>query len=99
MTTNNPQSVFYNTCAKEIADATAATLREQSLISFNQPITKVSWREIDSTYIICERDQAIPLFAQEAMSQRAGKVVRMNTDHSPFLCQPKKLAEVINSII
>ena len=99
LTTKNPQSVFYNTCTKEIADEMASTLREQSLISFNQPITKVGWKEINSIYVICEQDQAIPLFAQEAMSQRAGKVVRMNTDHSPFLCQPKALAEIINSIL
>jgi hypothetical protein len=29
------------------------------------------------------------------MSQRAATVVRMSSDHSPFLCQPAALADVI----
>jgi pimeloyl-ACP methyl ester carboxylesterase len=90
-----PTEIFYNTCTPEVASAAAAQLRDQSLLAFNQPITKVAWKELPTTYIICEQDQAIPLFAQEAMSGRAKKVVRINTDHSPFLSAPKELAELI----
>ena len=94
-----PEEIFYNTCEQGIAKDAANSLRDQSLLAFNQPITEVSWKEIKSTYIICERDQAIPLFAQEAMSQRASQVKRMDTDHSPFLSAPKELAEIISKII
>jgi len=69
------------------------------LPAFNQPITEVAWKEIPSTYIICEEDQAIPVFAQEAMSARATSVVRINTDHSPFLCAPADLAKLISRAI
>ncbi len=99
LTANTPAEVFYNTCSSEIAEAAVKELRTQSLPSFNQPITKVGWREIPSAYIICEQDQAIPLFAQEGMSGRAGEVVRINTDHSPFLSAPKELALLLNSLI
>jgi pimeloyl-ACP methyl ester carboxylesterase len=92
-----PTEIFYNTCTPEVATAAAKELRDQSLLSFNQPIKNVSWKEQPSTYIICEQDQAIPLFAQEAMSGRAKKVVRINTDHSPFLSAPKELAELIKN--
>lgn len=92
-----PTEIFYNTCTPEVAAAAAKELRDQSLLSFNQPIKNVSWKELPSTYIICEQDQAIPLFAQEAMSGRAKKVVRINTDHSPFLSAPKELAELIKN--
>jgi pimeloyl-ACP methyl ester carboxylesterase len=90
-----PTEIFYNTCTPEVAQAAATQLRDQSLLSFNQPIKKVSWKELPSIYVICEQDQAIPLFAQEAMSARAKKVVRINTDHSPFLSAPKELAVLI----
>ena len=90
-----PEEIFYNTCSPELAKSAAAQLRDQSLLSFNQPIKNVSWKDIDSTYIICEKDQAIPLFAQEAMSARAKKVVRIHSDHSPFLSAPKVLAQLI----
>jgi pimeloyl-ACP methyl ester carboxylesterase len=95
LTADTPVDVFYNTTPKEIANKAALRLRTQSLEAFNQPIRGVSWKEIDSTYIICEKDNAIPLFAQEAMSQRCTRAVRINTDHSPFLSAPKELAELI----
>ena len=95
LTTANPTEIFYNTCTKEVAESAASQLRTQSLEAFNQAITETAWREIDSTYIICERDNAIPVFAQEAMSQRCSRTLRMDTDHSPFLSAPKELAEMI----
>jgi pimeloyl-ACP methyl ester carboxylesterase len=98
LTTNNPAEVFYNTCSPEVAKRAVAQLRTQSISSFMQPITKAAWKSIPSTYIICERDQAIPLFAQEAMSQRASKVVRIDSDHSPFLSKPAELAALILEI-
>jgi len=99
LTANTPENVFYNTCAPDVASAAVKELRTQSLPSFNQPITQVGWREIPSAYIICELDNAIPLFAQEAMSGRASEAVRMKTDHSPFLSTPVELAEVIAGLI
>ena len=99
LTTQNPGSVFYNTCSAEIKTSAISELRTQSLISFNQEITDIAWKKIDSTYIICEQDQAIPLFAQEAMSQRANQVMRIDTDHSPFLCKPKELSEMLEEIL
>jgi pimeloyl-ACP methyl ester carboxylesterase len=99
LTANTPENTFYNTCPPEVAVAAAKELRTQSLPAFNQAITKVGWREIPSTYIICEADNAIPLFAQEAMSGRATDVIRMKTDHSPFLSAPAELAGVIAGLI
>lgn len=99
LTADRPEEIFYNTCDSETAKSASAVLRDQSLLAFNQPITEVSWLNIDSTYIICERDQAIPLFAQEAMSARAKRVVRIDTDHSPFLSAPAELAQIISKII
>ena len=99
LTPNTPEEIFYNTCSPDLAKSATAILRQQSLESFNQPITKVSWKEIDSTYIICEKDKAIPVFAQEAMAARAKKVVRIDTDHSPFLSAPQRLARLISDEI
>jgi pimeloyl-ACP methyl ester carboxylesterase len=99
LSTKNPADVFYNTCTAEVAAKAVGQLRTQSIISFTQPITEVAWKSIPSTYIICERDQAIPLFAQEGMSQRAKNVLRIDSDHSPFLSQPAELASLLAEII
>ncbi len=99
LTTSNPTDVFYNTCTAEVASKAASQLRTQSIISFTQAITQVAWKTIPSTYIICEQDQAIPLFAQEGMSQRASHSVRIDSDHSPFLSKPAELAELLAGIV
>jgi pimeloyl-ACP methyl ester carboxylesterase len=99
LTANTPEQIFYNTCSPEVANRASAQLRTQSLPAFNQAITEVAWKEFPSTYIICEQDQAIPVFAQEAMSARATNVVRIDTDHSPFLSAPTSLAQVIHEAI
>jgi hypothetical protein len=49
--------------------------------------------------VVCEQDQAIPVFAQEAMSSRAGTVLRLDAGHSPFLSQPAELAAVLRTVL
>lgn len=95
LTAATPIEIFYNTTPEPLAIKAANRLRTHSLDSFNQPIKNVAWKEIDSTYIICEKDNAIPLFAQEGMSQRCTRAVRIDTDHSPFLSAPVELAQLI----
>ncbi len=98
-TTSTPEHVFYNTCTPEVAAAAVADLRPQSILSFNQPITQCAWKEIPSNYILCEFDQAIPLFAQQAKSGRTGNSETLATDHSPFLSAPAQLASLLASLM
>jgi pimeloyl-ACP methyl ester carboxylesterase len=90
-----PEEIFYADVDPQTAQEAVGQLGLQSFQSVSQPLTKAAWRTIPSTYIICEQDAAIPVFAQEAMSQRAQKVLRMDTSHSPFLSRPAELAELL----
>lgn len=92
----NGAPVFYNDLSAEEAAAYASRLCSHSLKSFGDPITTAGWESIPSTYIACTQDQAIPYFAQQAMSARAGTVHTLESSHSPFLSQPQKLAELID---
>jgi pimeloyl-ACP methyl ester carboxylesterase len=49
----------------------------------------------ETTYVICEKDQAIPVAAQEAMSALADNVERLPSSHSPLLSMPDRLADVL----
>lgn len=91
------QQVFYNTCDPEVADAAAARLRPQTIASFVQPVKSVAWRDVPSTYVICDRDNAIPVPAQEAMAARADTTHRLDSDHSPFLTDPDAVAALIRT--
>jgi pimeloyl-ACP methyl ester carboxylesterase len=99
LTVDGPQQVFYNTCPPEVADAAAARLRPQTIASFVEPVRSVAWRDVPSTYVICDRDQAIPVPAQEAMSARAGSTHRLDSDHSPFLTDPDAVADLIRAVV
>ena len=61
-------------------------------------LTAVAWRDIPSTYVICEQDQAIPLPAQEQMAKRATHVRRLLSSHSPMLAQPVEVAQLIAEV-
>ena len=98
MSVDGAQEVFYNTCAPEIADAAAARLRPHTIASFVQPVRSVGWRDVPSTYVICDLDHAIPVPAQEAMSAHAGATQRLQSDHSPFLTDPDAVADLIRAV-
>ena len=99
MTVSGPQDTFYNTCAPAIADAAAARLRPHRIAAFVQPVRSVAWRDVPSTYVICDLDNAIPVPAQEAMSARAGTTHRLESDHSPFLTDPEAVADLIRATV
>lgn len=92
------QEVFYNTCPPEVADAAAARLRPHTIAAFVQPVTSVAWRDVPATYVICDRDNAIPVVAQEALAARAGTTRRLDSDHSPFLTDPGAVAELLGAV-
>jgi len=95
LTVRTPVDVFYNDCADAVADAAAARLVPQSLASFAAPQTAAAWRKHHSVYVVCERDQAIPPAAQDAMAARADVVERLDRSHSPFLSAPVELVGVM----
>lgn len=89
-------AIFYNDLPAEVAAANAARLTDQPLAAFSDALTAAAWRDIPSTYVVCELDAAIPPFAQEGLAARAGSTVhRLAASHSPFLSMPDKTAELI----
>ena len=92
-----PGEVFYGDVHSRVARGAIARLGHQSLDAFRQPLTRAAWRTIPSTYVVCERDAAIPVDVQEIMAERAGRVLRMPTSHSPFLSRPAQLAGVLRA--
>lgn len=91
-----PLDVFYGDVDPAIAERAVSQLwRYQSFASKTQALTDVAWKTVPSTYVITESDKAIPLFAQELWSTRAGRVLRIDTSHSPFLSRPAELARLM----
>jgi hypothetical protein len=90
------QALFYGDLPAAEADAAAARLTTQSLRAYQDEVTATAWRGRPTTYLITERDAIFPVAAQEALAGRAGSsIVRLATDHSPFLSQPRAVADII----
>lgn len=93
-----PASLFYNDLPDDLARASVARLVAQATKPFTDVLTQAAWKTIPSTYVITDRDAIFPVFAQEALSARAGSTVhRLDTGHSPFLSQPEATAEIIDA--
>jgi len=95
---DRPGEIFYNDCSPEDAAEASSRLNPQLIDSFKQPLRAAAWRSTPSTYVICDQDNAIPVFAQEHMSQRAGDVRRISASHSPFLSRPDEVVEIVTEL-
>jgi pimeloyl-ACP methyl ester carboxylesterase len=91
----HPEDVFWGDLTPEATKRSVALAGHLGLETVRQPLTRAAWRSIPSTYVITERDNAFPLFAEEAMARRAQRVHRIDSCHSPFLSQPENMAALI----
>ena len=93
-----PEKIFYNDLDEETAAKWASTLKSFSYKTFDSKVTYAGWRDVPSTYLFCEKDQAIPLGVQQAMVQGTGMnfdTETLDASHSPFLSMPEKVAAAV----
>jgi len=92
----NAARAFYNECDSATTRASITQLRPTSVqchaisLPFPEP-----WREIDSLYIVCARDQAMPPGAQRILAKKATQIAELDTDHSPFFSANEALCDLI----
>lgn len=94
-----PEEIFFNDVSDDAASAASARLAPQSMAAVKAPISAVAWRAVPTTYVICERDNAIPVPAQEMLAGRADNVARLDASHSPFLSQPDAVVGIIRGVL
>ena len=89
---------FFNCCDPERAAAAAARLRPTNAECLAVAPGVEPWREVPSTYLVCEQDRAIHPEMQRWMSSRAGEVVSYDTDHSPFISMNDRLVDDLDRL-
>jgi len=85
--------IFYGDADPATAAAAVARLRPMALDAAEAEI-EPAWRSVPATYVVCTRDEAIPVSAQRAMAARAQTVLEWHADHSPFLTRPADIADL-----
>ena len=96
---DDPERVFYADCPPAIARSAAARLVPQRSDVFTQEVRAAAWQTAPSTYVVCERDNAIPPALQERMAERAGTISRIDSGHSPFLSRPGEVTAIIQETL
>lgn len=90
--------IFYNDVDQQIAADLEKKLDLHSKGTFLSKQTYAAWKHIDSLYIVCENDNAIPKDAQVAMASQAGgkfTIEYLPAGHSPFLSMLERTVDVI----
>jgi pimeloyl-ACP methyl ester carboxylesterase len=93
ITTHDTRDVLFTAVPPEDADRAIARLRPFTYGAVTETLTAAAWRSIPSTYIVCEKDAALP--GQDAFASRATRVRRLPTGHMPLLSMPLVLTDLI----
>lgn len=64
-------------------------------------VTPDHWGSVPRTYVECTEDRTIPITSQRRMQALCpgAAVVSLETDHSPYLSQPKALADALEAAV
>lgn len=94
---------FYNCCTPEDAAWAVARLEPEPPAPMVTPagVTWERWGRVPRAFIECAQDRILPLERQRLMQAAApcDPVVRLDTDHSPFLSAPAELAQAMLAIV
>ncbi|CAI7675410.1 unnamed protein product [Penicillium manginii] len=89
---------LYNDCDPEDVKEAISLLGSFPAAPLAVPVTYTAYLEIPSTYIVCQKDQALPPCVQERIVEQgngAFHVERCNEGHSPFLSNPSYIVNCV----
>jgi pimeloyl-ACP methyl ester carboxylesterase len=92
------RDVWYGDCTDEDVAFCAARLRPHPMGSNPMIVARAAWRDVPSTYVICEHDGSITVDYMRAAAQLSGDSVSWPTSHSPFLSRPELVINLLREI-
>lgn len=98
----NVDEIFFNDVDKETAEDVKKQLVGHAKGVFDSKVTYAAFKHVQSSYIICEKDNAIPLPIQEGMAGQPGskfEVQRLDAGHSPFLSKNDETVKAVRKAI
>lgn len=89
--------ILYHDCDRELAAWCMARLRPFACTGWDAVETSLvaAWRQVPTTYVVCTEDRCNDPESQRAMAADATEVVELRSSHSPFLSQPRQVADLI----
>ncbi|KAH8817402.1 hypothetical protein F5884DRAFT_874420 [Xylogone sp. PMI_703] len=102
VTVHNTHEVFYGDLPREKADYWASKHGYQSAVIYQLKATGDIYKKVPSTYVYAERDLAVPDVPQSNYAKSLAKeddIIRIDSDHIPFLSHPEELAAIVRNAI
>jgi pimeloyl-ACP methyl ester carboxylesterase len=90
---------LYNQCDPETVEWALDRLGPHPLVALQQAPSAVAWRNKPSTYIVCTNDLALHPDLQRILAKRCTARVDWDSDHSPFLSHPDRLAGFLRQLV
>jgi pimeloyl-ACP methyl ester carboxylesterase len=88
--------LFYADCDAATQRWAIARIRPQCGAPFSDAVAQPGWKAIQSTYVVCSADRAMPPeWQRDLFAPRLNRVVELKSGHSPFLSQPGACADVL----
>jgi hypothetical protein len=92
------KDVFYADVPDSLLQSSVDALVASTAAIFTTPQARPAWKDKRSWYVVCEQDQAIPVFKEHDMSTRCDETVVLQSSHSPFLSMPDRVAELLADV-
>jgi pimeloyl-ACP methyl ester carboxylesterase len=97
------RDAFYGECSDEDFALATSLLVPESLAAMGAPVAISEERagSVPRVYVECLRDRAITIRKQREMhsARGVGRVLQIDTDHSPMLSTPRELADHLLSLV
>jgi pimeloyl-ACP methyl ester carboxylesterase len=90
---------LYGDCDELAVSAALERLCPQPIATMVQAVGGSPWRTAPSTYVVCTRDRSVHPGHQEYMATRCTNVVRLETDHSPFMSMTTETADILEGAL
>lgn len=89
---------LYGSCTVESIDASLPRLSPQPAATMTQVMEGAVPSHVESTYVVCSRDEAVHPDHQRIMAARCTHTVELETDHSPFASAVSETADVLERL-
>jgi hypothetical protein len=94
----DPKTRFYNDLSPSEQEHWTSILKPHPAVAQTTALTNEAYQYVSASYILCENDQALPIFVQEELVKNAGVEIeteRIGSGHSPFLSMPERVVEIV----
>ena len=96
----DPETTLFKGLSESEAKEWVQRIQPQPVNDYLKTVEYTGWKDIPSTYLICEEDGVMPVPVQEHVAQLTGsKVERCNAGHMVALTHPEVVVKVVEDAV